>query len=88
MNKSKWEHCPRCGSNKVNQFGRFTAFFSLFGVGGTLLLFSLLFFPLVFIAVPMIILSPFALFMVKMNTCKDCNLTWQAGKANEYGGNK
>lgn len=75
---SKWEPCPRCGSNRVKSMGMFM--FVLLGLG--LISFGLIFtlffpiigIPLLAIGVLFLIISPFT-----KNTlqCEDCKKSWK-----------
>lgn len=80
INNDGWEHCPRCGSNRVQQLGKFAKFFVFFGSGGCLIWVGVIFFPVLFIAIPLIFLSPLAFLLPKTNQCKDCNYSWVVKK--------
>lgn len=69
-----WEPCPRCGSNKVQANSRLAAFF---GIGTGIGCLSLLFFPLVFLIFPLLLVIPF---LPKTNTCQDCKHAWKVDK--------
>jgi len=74
---SKWEPCPRCGSNRVKSTGMFM--FVLLGIcmisfGLWLLIFPIVGISMLFIGVLFLIVSPFT-----KNTlqCEDCKKSWK-----------
>lgn len=75
-----WEKCPRCESNRVQQIGKGTLFFAIAGASGILTIVGFIIWPLLIISIPLFFVAPIALFLPKMNQCKDCNHTWKAVK--------
>lgn len=80
MRKDGWEPCPRCGSKRVEQRGKLFFFFLPLVSGGCLVWLGLLFFPFLIIAALLVLCSPLAFLMPKMNQCKDCKYSWAVKK--------
>lgn len=80
MRKDGWEPCPRCGSNRVEQRGKWFFFWVFLTSGGCLVWLGFLFFPLWIFAALLILVSPFSFLIPKMNQCKDCKYAWKVNK--------
>lgn len=78
-----WEPCPRCGSNKVKSVGKIAYFLALFGSGGCLIWVGFLFWPILIIAILLLIASPFTFLLPKVNQCEDCKHSWKVNKQKE-----
>ncbi|MGG3987696.1 hypothetical protein [Bacillus smithii] len=78
-----WEPCPRCGSNKVRTYGKWFWFLVPFMSGGCLVWLGIIFFPILFIALPLILISPLGFLLPKMFQCEDCKYSWKVKKNKE-----
>ncbi|MCG7332145.1 hypothetical protein [Salinicoccus roseus] len=81
MRKDGWEHCPRCGSNRVKQKGKIDHAFALWMSGFVFILLGLIIWPLIIIGVLLFLISPIGFLGAKMNVCRDCKKQWIANKA-------
>lgn len=75
-----WEPCPRCGSNKVKTLGKGTFFLIFFGSGGCLIWIGFIFFPVLILAAILILVSPLAFLLPKVNQCEECKYSWKVNK--------
>lgn len=66
--------CPKCGSNKVQTNSKFATFI---GMGTGLGCLALIFFPLMILLFPLLLIIPF---LPRMNVCQDCKHSWKADK--------
>ena len=76
-----WSPCPRCGSNRVQKISKWAMVMSLFGAGGCLLWIGI-FFPPLWLLVPIILIASFVMMFGKSTwQCQDCKKTWIAKKS-------
>lgn len=65
-------NCIKCNSKKVEEIGKMQYFLTLFGTGSLFLFVGLIIWPLLIIAVPMLIGSFAAFFIPKAYKCNEC----------------
>lgn len=75
--KDRWEPCPRCESKRVKFISKSYMVLMLWLAGIASLLAGIIIWPLLPVAVIFLFASPFALFIPRMNKCKDCGYKWK-----------
>jgi len=78
--KGNWEPCPRCGSNKVKTLGKLWFLLIFLGSGSCLLWVGIIFWPILILAILLILISPLGFFLPKVNQCQDCKYSWKINK--------